>query len=50
MQQGLLEGAAESFKRVLAADANHAEARQRLAEVEKRIKDRARAKKPGGGA
>ena len=49
MQQGLLEGAAESFKKVLAADANHAEASQRLAEVEKRIKDRARAKKPGGG-
>ena len=50
MQQGLLESAAEAFRKVLAADAKHVEARQRLAEVEKRIKDRASVKKPGGGA
>lgn len=47
LQQGRFEAAAAAFERVLAENASHAAARQRLAEVHKRLKERA-AKKPGG--
>ena len=47
MQQGKLEAAAESFQKVLNADANHAEAKQRLAEVQKRLKTKTPPKNPG---
>ena len=47
MQQGRLEAAAESFHKVLAADANHVAAKAGLAEVRKRLKDPARRKNPG---
>jgi len=46
MDQGRLEEAAESFGKVLAADADHEPATQALAEVQKRLKNKAR-KKPG---
>lgn len=46
MQQGRLQAAADAFRKVLTADADHAEAKTRLAEVQKRLK--ARAKPPGG--
>ncbi len=46
MQQGRLQAAADAFRKVLEADADHAEAKMRLAEVQKRLK--ARAKTPGG--
>lgn len=46
MQQGRLQAAADAFRKVLEADATHAEAKTRLAEVQKRLK--ARAKTPGG--
>jgi len=46
MQQGRLQAAADAFRKVLEADANHAEAKTRLAEVQKQLK--ARAKTPGG--
>jgi tetratricopeptide (TPR) repeat protein len=48
LQQGRLEAAAESFQRVLDAEANHEPAKRRLAEVRKRLQDRARNKNPGG--
>ena len=48
MQQGRLEAAAESFQRVLDADASHEPAKRQLAEVRKRLQERARQKKPGG--
>jgi tetratricopeptide (TPR) repeat protein len=47
MQQGRLEAAAESFEEVLAADAGHAQAKRQLAEVRRRLQERARKKKPG---
>jgi Tfp pilus assembly protein PilF len=47
MQQGRLEAAAESFQRVLNADSTHEPAKQQLAEVRKRLQERAK-KKPGG--
>jgi tetratricopeptide (TPR) repeat protein len=40
MQQGRLEAAAESFQKVLDTDNSHAEARGRLAEVRKRLKQK----------
>lgn len=46
MQQGRLQGAADAFRKVLERDANHAEAKTRLAELQKRLKGRA--KSPGG--
>jgi hypothetical protein len=46
-QQGRLEAAAESFERVLAADAGHAQAKRQLAEVRRRLQERARKKTPG---
>jgi Tfp pilus assembly protein PilF len=45
MQQGRLEAAAESFERVLALNASHEPAKRQLAEVRKRLQDRARQKK-----
>jgi tetratricopeptide (TPR) repeat protein len=48
MQQGRLEAAAESFQRVLALNSGDEAARQRLAEIRKRLQDRTRKKKPGG--
>jgi Tfp pilus assembly protein PilF len=48
MQQGRLEAAAESFRRVLDTDAGHEPAKQQLAEVQKRLQERARLKKPAG--
>jgi tetratricopeptide (TPR) repeat protein len=44
MEQGRLEEAAESFKRVLDADSSHEQARRRLAEVRRRLQDKARKK------
>jgi tetratricopeptide (TPR) repeat protein len=38
LQQGRLEAAAESFQKVLSTDNSHAEAKRRLAEVQKRLK------------
>lgn len=48
MQQGRLEAAAESFRKVLDADSGHAPAKQQLAEIQKRLEQRAGQKKPGG--
>lgn len=47
MQQGRLESAAESFQRVLDVDSSHEPAKRQLAEVRKRLQDRARKKTPG---
>ena len=46
MQQGKLEAAAESFQKVLNADASHAEAKARLADVQKRLKAKTAGKQP----
>lgn len=48
MQQGRLEAAAESFQRVLDADSSHEPAKRQLAEVRKRLQDKARQNKSGG--
>ena len=48
MQQGRLEAAAESFRRVLDVDASHEPAKQQLTEVQKRLQERARLKKQAG--
>ena len=44
MQQGQLEAAAQSFQRVLAADSSHEAARRHLADVRKRLRERAQKK------
>jgi cytochrome c-type biogenesis protein CcmH/NrfG len=46
VQQGRLEAAAESFQKVLDIDSTHEPAKQQLAEVRKRLQERAQ-KKPG---
>lgn len=48
MQQGRLEAAAESFQRVLDADSTHEPAKRQLAEVQKRLQEKARLKKQAG--
>ena len=48
MQQGRLEAAAESFQRVLDADSTHEPAKRQLAEVRKRLQEKARLKKQAG--
>ena len=48
VQQGRLEAAAESFRKVLDTDATHEPAKEQLAAVQKRLQERARQKKPGG--
>lgn len=47
IQQGRLEAAAESFQKVLDSDSTHEAAKQQLAEVRKRLQEKAQ-KKPGG--
>jgi cytochrome c-type biogenesis protein CcmH/NrfG len=47
IQQGRLEAAAESFQKVLDSDSTHEPARRQLAEIRKRLQERAQ-KKPGG--
>jgi tetratricopeptide (TPR) repeat protein len=48
MQQGRLEAAADSFRKVLDTDSSHEQAKAQLAEVQKRLQERARQKKPAG--
>jgi tetratricopeptide (TPR) repeat protein len=48
IQQGRLEAAAESFRRVLDSDSTHEQAKQQLADIQKRLQERARQKKPEG--
>jgi tetratricopeptide (TPR) repeat protein len=48
MQQGRLEAAAESFRKVLDTDSTHEPAKEQLAAIQKRLQERARQKKAGG--
>ena len=47
MQQGRLEGAVQSFEKVLALDSGHEIARRELDEARKRLRERAQKKSPG---